>query len=342
MAIDVAALLTPLSDDAPCGDDLWGTAPFEALREAFNQADDELVDPGSVDLDWRGLARDAEALATGARDIRAAGYVARSAARAGSLAGAADGVELLAGLLETFWEGVDPVPETDDPDDLLERVSAIRALDARSSFITPLREATILDSRRYGSFSGADLISFRKPATEDFDPADGRQAFLEALSEDPAAPTAAIASLDRITAAFARISKAFRDNAPDGPGPSFSASSEAIAALRGILAGFAVEPPAEAAPAGGDAVVSTGAPVGAASGGGGKSVGAINSRDDVIRALDAICDYYDRCEPSSPVSTALRRAKGWVKMDFLSVLAEINPDAVREVRKVLSPRSEQE
>ncbi len=341
MAIDVAALLTPLSDDAPCGDDLWGTAPFEALREAFNQADDENVDPGSIDLDWRGLARDAEALATGARDIRAAGYVARSAARAGSLAGAADGVELLAGLLESFWANVHPVPESDDPDDLLERVSAIHALDARSSFITPLREATVLDSRRYGPFTGADLISFRKPATEEYDPAERRQAFQEALSEDPAAPTAAVAALDRITGAFARISKVFRDNAPDGPAPSFATSSKAIVELKAILSGFAVEPPSGSEPAGDDAVVSAGPSVGGSSGSG-KAVGAINGRDDVIRALDAICDYYDRCEPSSPVAASLRRAKGWVKMDFLSVLAEINPDALREVRKVLSPRSEQE
>lgn len=341
MAIEVAALLTPLSDETPCGDDLWGSAPFEKLREAFSRADDELVDPESLDIDWRGLARDAEALVASTRDIRAAGYVARSAARAGSLSGAADGVELLAGLLETFWAGVHPVPETEDPDDLMERVSAIRALDARSSFVTPLREAIILDSRRNGPFSGADLISFRKPATEDYDPAERRQAFLEGLSEDPSAPTAAIAALDRITAAFARISQAFRDSAPDGPAPSFSGASEAIAALRSTLASYAAEAPADAAPeASGPALTS--APSGGGSTGSGKAVGAINSRDDVIRALDAVCDYYDRCEPSSPVATALRRAKGWVKMDFLSVLAEINPDALREVRKVLSPRSEQE
>src|SRR5262249_35099709 len=36
---------------------------------------------------------------------------------------------------------------------------------------------------------------------------------------------------------------------------------------------------------------------------------AIHSREDVVRALDRICDYYRQFEPSSPVPYILRRAQ---------------------------------
>ena len=49
----------------------------------------------------------------------------------------------------------------------------------------------------------------------------------------------------------------------------------------------------------------------------------IRSRDDVIRLLDKICEYYAQSEPSSPVPLLLRRAKRLVSLDFLSLLRRI-------------------
>ena len=37
--------------------------------------------------------------------------------------------------------------------------------------------------------------------------------------------------------------------------------------------------------------------------------GEVETREDVIRAIDKICDYYDRHEPSSPLPLLLRRAQ---------------------------------
>jgi type VI secretion system protein ImpA len=74
-------------------------------------------------------------------------------------------------------------------------------------------------------------------------------------------------------------------------------------------------------------------------GGGGSSgsgaIGAINSREDVHRALDAIMAYYKKKEPGSPVPFALRRARDWVSLDFLSVLEDIAPNSLDEARRVL-------
>jgi len=61
-----------------------------------------------------------------------------------------------------------------------------------------------------------------------------------------------------------------------------------------------------------------------AEGGGGS--GEIRSRGDVIRALEKICDYYTRAEPSSPLPFLLERAKRLVDMDFLQIIGELTPD----------------
>jgi type VI secretion system protein ImpA len=51
----------------------------------------------------------------------------------------------------------------------------------------------------------------------------------------------------------------------------------------------------------------------------------VSSRDDVIRLLDKICDYYSEHEPSSPVPLLLNRAKRVAKMTFLELLRDLAP-----------------
>jgi type VI secretion system protein ImpA len=58
--------------------------------------------------------------------------------------------------------------------------------------------------------------------------------------------------------------------------------------------------------------------------------GEIGSRDDVIRVLDRICEYYERHEPSSPLPMLLRRAKRLATMSFLDILRELAPDGVAQ------------
>ena len=53
--------------------------------------------------------------------------------------------------------------------------------------------------------------------------------------------------------------------------------------------------------------------------------GTIQSRQDVVRLLDRICEYYARTEPSSPLPLLLRRAQRLAEMDFLQIVDELTP-----------------
>jgi type VI secretion system protein ImpA len=59
--------------------------------------------------------------------------------------------------------------------------------------------------------------------------------------------------------------------------------------------------------------------------------GAINSREDVIRALDTICSYYAKNEPSSPIPMFMERSKKLVMMGFVDIVRELVPDALSRV-----------
>jgi type VI secretion system protein ImpA len=60
--------------------------------------------------------------------------------------------------------------------------------------------------------------------------------------------------------------------------------------------------------------------------------GAVRSRQDAIRALEAVAEFFRQHEPSSPVPMFCDRAKRLISLDFLEVLADIAPEAVAHAR----------
>jgi type VI secretion system protein ImpA len=89
----------------------------------------------------------------------------------------------------------------------------------------------------------------------------------------------------------------------------------------------------EAAEAGGDD--------GAASPGGGAATGrrglagSVTSREEAVRAIDMVCEYLERAEPTNPAPLFLRRARKLISHDFLQLLKVLAPDALHEVARVV-------
>ena len=86
-----------------------------------------------------------------------------------------------------------------------------------------------------------------------------------------------------------------------------------------------------ARPDGNGAMAADGEP-GTAAAPGSASLGVIRTRQDAIRALDAVAAFFKQTEPSSPIPLFLERAKRLVSKDFLEVLADIAPEAVAQAR----------
>lgn len=331
MALDIDALTLPLSDDegATAGPDL-GYSNERAEIEAPFQLD---ANGGDVEeRGWRDSIRLIGAQAAETRDLWLAVYLARAGAKVGDLRIVADGTDLLAGLLERLWDEVHP---TLDEADFVGRKTPCDSLTKVREFLAPLKRATVFEHRQ-GKVSGEDMERF---ATEGAS-AEGYAQFRGAIAaDDPeraaeiaAGFAAAVEQVDAIRAAIKRADAVLVANAGSDTGTNFQPTYDLLASLRGYVAPYAGleddEPSADEAGSAFDG------------GGGGSSLGPslsgrVNSREDVVRALDAIGEYYKVREPGHPVPVLLKRARHWVNMDFLELLDDLAPDSLTEAKRVL-------
>jgi type VI secretion system protein ImpA len=66
----------------------------------------------------------------------------------------------------------------------------------------------------------------------------------------------------------------------------------------------------------------------------------ISSREDVLRALDRLCDYYECYEPSSPVPLLLKRARRLATGSFVDIVRDLAPDALSQIQQICGIESE--
>lgn len=337
MAIDVEALLKPVSEDNPAGEDLSYDPRRQALEQAFERSESVDVTGAAAaaqDTDWRTIIRDIQAQFKESKDIWLAVYLCRAGAASGALETVEAGAQTLAGLFEQYWEPVHPTLEELG---LEGRKAACDSLTTRGGFLGPLDKTILISHQRLGSYSGADFERFRQKAEAE----DGYGMFRAALAEvGDEGLREALQRLQQIEDGFRRADKVFTTEAAGGPSTNFAPTYAALTTLQQAVRHFAPDPIEEAADEeAGEAELADGA---APAGGGGKSggriSGSVDSREDVMRALDAVADYYRRREPSHPVQLLLERARAWVPMDFMTLLKDIAPGGVDQAVALLNKR----
>ncbi len=333
MLADLEKYLEPVSEDEPSGPDLSYDSGRGTIESSFDSSFSG--DGGGPDANWAEVLAEINAQIGKTRDIWLAVYMMRAGAQAGRLDVITDGAELLAGYIEMFWDSVHPQIEELG---LTGRITPCGSLARIGEFLGPLRRTVLVAHPRLGSYSGADFERFEQNGESEPDYGMFQVAMrgdaeknVQAIPQEEI--VSAVENLDRIKAALKRADTAFTAQA-DGDGPNFQATYEALDQIRRAVAPYA----------GLDAGAADGGEAGggdswdassASSSGGGSGSGRVESRDDVIRVLDSIADYYRRKEPSSPVPVVLRRARQWVTLDFLDILEDIAPAGIDDAKRVL-------
>jgi type VI secretion system protein ImpA len=323
--IDCDALIRPLGGAEPCGTDLEDTqqmAAIDAFR-VFGQST-----PLKAETDWRAI-KDASLEALGAsKDFRLLAHLAAAGLRLDGLQSFVDSLVVASRWLEDYFDTV--YPRVDE--DAVLRKNALNYFADRMAVVDALRRVPLVSNRQLGSFSLRHVEiaegSLTPTEEEGAQPATGAQlvgAFAAAPQEEltqlVASLAAGIAALKSIESVM--VSKQGVQAAPDA-GPL----SETLARMKEIVARHVRAPVAEGAGVEGE-TVEGGAP------------GQIRSRDDAIRSLDAVSEFFRRAEPSSPVPLFVDRAKRLIARDFLEVLAELAPDSLAAVKQVGGIRDEQ-
>lgn len=327
MAIDIDALTAPVSEESPAGPDMSYEASRQAIEGAFEKA--ASGDDAAEDIDWRGTISLIEGEAAQTRDIWLAIYLMRAGARVGRLDAVEQGAQLLAGLCENLWDSVHPQLEDYG---FQGRKGPCESLTRLGEFLRPLRNVVLLDHPRLGTYTGADFERFRVNGESE----DGYGMFRALLAETPEDDLQAVIDrLGGIADSIRRADAVMTANAEGDTSTNFQQTYDAIDSLRQGVASFMTTPTVEIASPSGSGVAVAPSVGNAPSPSGPAFSGAINSREDVIKALDAIGLYYRTKEPASPVPFALRRARDWVSLNFLQVLEDIAPNSLDEARRVL-------
>jgi type VI secretion system protein ImpA len=109
-------LLEPIGGARPCGEDLSFSVELDAIARA-RQADDPALDQGAwittvKQADWPFVGnRCAKLLATRSKDLRLAVWLVEARAKTRQLRGLADGLRVVAGLCDRYWDQLHPVPD---------------------------------------------------------------------------------------------------------------------------------------------------------------------------------------------------------------------------------------
>ncbi|MBW8834734.1 MAG: type VI secretion system protein TssA [Burkholderia sp.] len=119
MPIDLNTLLAPISEAAPCGEDLLFSADFDAIQHA-RRFEDPSLDQGEwvteiKEADWPlVIERSSALLQTQTKDLRLAVWLTEALAIEEGVGGLTQGYTLLTALCEKYWDTVHPLPEGDD------------------------------------------------------------------------------------------------------------------------------------------------------------------------------------------------------------------------------------
>ena len=337
--ISAAELLKPVSAEKPCGADISYDPAFLEL-ETMMRGKPETQFSAAEDPNWKALQQRCLELWTRSKDLRLATALAVAELKLEGLAGFRECLALLNGLLEHNWNDLYPRLDPADGNDPTERVNIIASLAAPlGTFGDPmrvierLREVPLASSTRMGRFSLADILRSEAgaPGPDNKPPPSASQidaAFRDTNSED-------LQRVGQAAAECADLVGKLDDRLTNTVGANKAADlgllRDTLKDIRKRLAPHL----GEAVPEAGEEAASAGASQAQAGGAAGKPItGDIQSRQDVVRMLDKICQYYDRNEPSSPVPYLLKRARRLAEKNFMEIIGDLNPDALEQIAKV--------
>jgi type VI secretion system protein ImpA len=340
-------LLKPISDEAPCGEDLSYDAGLQEL-ETLARGKEETQFSAAEPPDWKGLRSRCLELFARSKDLRVATTLTVASLELDGLPGFRESLSLVKGLVERYWPTVYPQLDPADDNDPLQRMNIVASMAMPvgtygDSFriLERLRGMPLCDSVQMGRYSLADILR---------------------------AETGAPSPDNKPEVKMAQIDSAFRDSNQEKLGEIFQILSDCITLVKGLDESITVTVGAKQAPdltplsseltamrgrvapyiragavsvAGGEVASRSGASD--VSGRPALSLeGEIGSREDVLTLLHKICQFYERAEPSSPVPLVLRRAARLAEMDFMQIMQDLSPDAISQVRIITGEKEPEE
>lgn len=349
--IDLEGLLNPISAAAPAGIDLReDRSPgslYYTLKDARNNARaterSSLFDDG-VDLlkSWHPVAKLAPQILTRhSKDLEVACWLTEGLVRLHGAAGLRDGFRLIHGLVSNFWPALYPLPDEDGLETPLAPLTGLNGDGGEGTLLAPLRNMDITNA---GDLGGFNLWQYQKARdnarlTDEDERASRTQALGFNLQDientvREAAPeffAQLIATLEDTLAHYKDLHDLLRHHCGKQTPPSSNIAALLDEVLRTVR--FLSKDKLQVLMTTGtndtaddDSVADGNSVPGYQSSQTSAVTGPIAHREDALRRLQEVADYFRTHEPHTPLAPGIERLIRWGRMTVAELMMELLPE----------------
>ncbi len=361
--LDIDSLLEPVSDDNPVGTDIREdpspTSAYHAIKDARKEArtaerknlsrpqasdaaeGEESYDPFNREAKkfWQVVSKEApKVLKEKSKDLEVLSWYIEALARTDGFPGLRDGFTLARRMVETYWDDIYPLP--DEIDGMRFRTGPIAGLNGEGGegiLITPIKNIPLIE----GDFD-APLVYWRYQQAieikgmEDLEKKAAREAetglayekIQRALdSMDDKVILDYFEDLEILIDEIKKMGAAFDERCDTSASPPIknlvSVVDDCLRAVKHMTDGrFAEDAANEGEQTEGE---DGGAPTTRTAAAG--ASGPVQNREDALKQLRIISEFFRKTEPHSPLPYILERAVSWGRMPFAELMQELIPNS---------------
>lgn len=328
--------------DGSCGPNLEYSNEFLELQSASaGRAENQFQ--SAEEPDWKLVQRLSESLLGRTRDLRILVIWLTAQLHLNGLAGLLPALALMNHWCQHHWGSLNPPLDDEDP---FERLNAIEVLAQGELFLAAFKRTEVISL----PMIGAVQIRHFAYAMDKASPLNSSdhipRSQLESALQMQAAKSANIrAVIQDIRTGLDGLAQVLSTQLPDQVLPDFQAISDLLNNVLMLLP--------RTVPNALKTVVSEGAAGTDGSEGSGSSsvmssngemsgvinsaiaTGMVQSRQDAIRFIEAVCRYLEQAEPTNPAQLLLKRATKLIDKNFLALMKDLAPGALNDVARIM-------
>jgi len=334
--VKVEQLLQEIMPEAPSGEqDLIYDPDFMELEKSLTETPETKNESGQVIKkaivpDWDEATNLAVELLSRTHDLRIAVYLTRILTRTEGLEGLENGLQLINGYIEQYWDTCYPQLDPEDDNDPTERMNTLADLNDYQNIIgpivnkLPLCSLPVLGTIHLAEIRTAFEDHEAKPSLVDIDAICAGNDVKD-LQNSQTKTDNCLFLLDQCTTLL-----------NEKVGQINAVGFEQLQLVLNEISQFFTTQLAKLRPDEIDMAnnIAASNPE-AANNPDNRPTQEITGRPDVLRALEKICKYYETYEPGSPVPLLLQRAHSLVEKNFIEIIEDLSPDSLAQLRKIL-------
>jgi type VI secretion system protein ImpA len=322
----------PISEETPAGPDMQYAPEFAELEAAATGTPEQqygnVVVPAKAP-EWQRVLELAVTLSKQTQDLRVLLLITRALTNIHGLAGLKAGLDALGSLLEQRWEQVHPQLMVDGVQDPQVRFGVLSEFAATEGLAADVRKAKALNTP-LGILTVRDIERIAEQGHVEINGVDVSRGQVDRMVRDLGQSDAATLDLpSQIMQRLSQVRQGIEARAGSEFTPDLTPLTRPLECASKLLQSMTqMAADAEAGEFSQSEAVLPNAP------------GALNSRAAVMKAMDAICTYLERNEPTNPAQMLIRRARRLMSMNFLDIVKEMSPDGANQVMFVMGESEE--